>query len=139
VIVLDTSFLAHALIPTQRTLEAVEALRSLKASSEEVVVPLHVVVEFGSLLRKVVNQRRIAQHEAQAAFREVMELGDTLSPSEETLLYGFELASRLEQSDTFDATGYALAEAVAGEFWTADRRFANAADTAGLTAHRLVP
>jgi predicted nucleic acid-binding protein len=51
----------------------------------------------------------------------------------------FELALRLGQSDSFDATGYAIAEAIGGELWTSDRRFVNAATSAGLTAARLIP
>ena len=44
----------------------------------------------------------------------------------------WEIATLLGQSDVFDSLGYAVAEAEGAEFWTSDRRFANA--TAGRLA-----
>lgn len=51
---------------------------------------------------------------------------------------GFELAVRLGQSDTFDATGYVIAQRYGAEFWVSDVRFANAAAAAGLTGIRVI-
>jgi hypothetical protein len=45
---------------------------------------------------------------------------------------GFELAVQLNHSDTFDTTGYAVAEALSAEFWVSHRRFAETASRANL-------
>jgi hypothetical protein len=49
-----------------------------------------------------------------------------------------QVATRLGQSDTFDSTGYAIAERLGAESWVSDRRFANAAATAQLPGIRFI-
>lgn len=139
VFVLDTSFLAHALVSTQMTEAAADALQEIVRTGDERIVPLPMVVEFGSLLRKSVTQGRITGPEARAVYFEMLDIAESVSPPQEVLRRGYELAEELGQSDTFDSTGYALAEAFDGEFWTSDRRFANAAANAGMTRVRLSP
>lgn len=137
--ILDTSLLAHALLSTQRTEASEAVLHELIEGAAPIVVPPHVVIEFGSLVRKAVSRGRIEPTEAVAVFQDVMNLGRRASFSESVLERGFDIATRLGQSDTFDATGYAIAEALDGEFWTADRRFAAAAQSANLPGVRFVP
>lgn len=137
-VVLDTSFLAHALVPSQQTPESAEALVRLIASDDNIVIPAPLIVEFGSLVRKAANLGRVSVVEAQEIFSYVFDLKAIMDVTPGLLSRGYEIAEKLSQSDTFDSTGYVLAEAVGGEFWTADRRFANAARAAGLSAVRYV-
>ncbi len=109
------------------------------ATSErlQLVPPAHVL-EFGSLVRKAVTRRELALECANAIVQDAIDL---LEPSvwfPETFFRAYELASRLNQSDIFDAAGYATAETLDAEFWTSDRRFANAAAHAGLQHVRFI-
>ncbi len=58
----------------------------------------------------------------------LLAMGIVIVPTDEAvILRAWDIATDLGQSDTFDALGYAVAEAYDGEFWTCDQRFANAA------------
>jgi predicted nucleic acid-binding protein len=129
--------LAHALLPAQATAGASGALdRSLRAR-DDVVLPEHAFVEFGSLLRKSVTRRTLAPAEATQTLLSLFQIGRLVSANGFTLRAAFDLATRLNQPDTFDTTGYALAQSLNAEFWVSDRRFFNAAQAAGLTGVSL--
>jgi hypothetical protein len=51
---------------------------------------------------------------------------------------GFELARLLGETDTFDTTGYAVAEALGADFWVSDQRFAEAVVRAALPNVRFI-
>jgi predicted nucleic acid-binding protein len=98
-----------------------------------------VLVEFYSLLRKLVVRGRLEAQDA-ADIAAALLLIPTIQ-AESTgadAIEGFRLAARLGQSDTFDATGYVVARRHGTEFWVSDRRFANAAATARLPGVRFI-
>ncbi len=103
------------------------------------VIPLHVLVEFASILRSLTVRRRLSGADSHVIFEALLGISTLQSWHEEAPRRGFALVIRLGQSDTFDATGYAVAERLGAEFWVSDRRFANAAASAGLGGVRLVP
>ncbi len=115
-------------------------LGSLIHTGRPLAAPDSLFLEYESLLRKAVNRRQITVREADNAFEDLRSLQVTIIPLDEPLLArAYELAKLLGQSDVFDAAGYATAEAYGAEFWTSDRRFANAANTANLGSVRFIP
>lgn len=96
-------------------------------------------LEFPSLLRRSVNKRALAATDAASVFSHFVNLPIVRAPYDDALVRrAWELAIRLDQSDVFDAIGYALAERIDGEFWTCDGRFARAAANVRLPGVRLV-
>jgi len=138
-VVLDCSFLSHATIPSQSTDEALGALIQLVASGTPIIVTDVLVLEFGSLLRKLTNKGMLEAGFAEREFHKLVSMSATTMGV--GTLWGeraFELARRLNQSDIFDCAGYVIAQSVGAEFITSDRRFANAARAANLPGVRFI-
>lgn len=92
------------------------------------------------MLRKLVARGSIAPNDAEGVFESLLGVeARVVGSGRETVRRGMELATRLGQSDTFDSTGYAIAERLGAEFWVSDRRFANAAAPARLPNIRFIP
>ena len=135
---LDTSFLAHALIPAQRTTGAGDALRRLVTGDAPVFMCSSTLIEFGSLIRKLTTRQQLSVTESRDLMEQARDLATTfVAVSIEDVVEGFELSVRLGQSDSFDATGYVVAQRLSASFWICDRRFANAAQSAGLSSFEL--
>lgn len=115
------------------------ALDALVRTDEPLTSTDALFLEYLSLLRKATNRGHVTSVEADRAFQELRHLDILIIPLDDHLLArAYELAKLLGQSDVFDAAGYAVAEAYGAEFWTSDRRFANAASAANLAAVRFV-
>jgi predicted nucleic acid-binding protein len=138
--VLDTSFLTHALIPSQATPDAMRELERLSASGSELRVAAVVFSEFPSVLRKLENQNKLAREDAQQLFDIFRRLNLTSVNSSPRLLQrSWSLSIQLQQSDTFDSMGYAVAEAAGADLWLSDDRFNRAATRRKLPHLRYVP
>lgn len=136
----DTSFLSHALLPSQQTPESTAALRQALDDGDELVATATVVIEFFSLLRKLSNRGVLSVTESDAIRQRVTAtIARFVAVTEHDVHAGYRLASRLGQSDTFDATGYVVASRSGMQFWVSDRRFANAASAEGLDGVRFLP
>jgi predicted nucleic acid-binding protein len=136
---LDTSFLTHALIPSQRTDDAANALAQLIRDGDRALVTDAHLVEFFSTLRKLVTRRSLGVADANAMRGQVSATISALIPvTEHDAHAAFVLATRLGQSDIFDTAGYVVAQRLGLEFWVSDRRFANAAAAAGLPGIRHI-
>lgn len=106
---------------------------------DQFAMPESLFVEFLSVLRKQVTRGRLSSDEANIIRDELLAIPVVVLPTgAATLRRAWELAVDLNQSDVFDALGYAAAEAYDAEFWTSDARFANAAQGAGLPRLRHV-
>lgn len=125
-------------MPTQQTTDSVVALRDLILGSHDVILTPPTVVEFHSVLRKLCNRGRISDRRSRQVLSALEELEYGVTWPEGAAERGFELATQLGHSDTFDTTGYAVAEALGAEFWVSDRRFADAAARANLPNVRFV-
>jgi predicted nucleic acid-binding protein len=137
---IDTSLLVHASVPSQFTASAAQALADIATQSDAMYGAPGIYAEFPSVLRRFVNQRTLRASRADELLNWFLDLDiEPLVPTRALQERSWAIASRLGQSDTFDAMGYAVAEAIEGEFWTSDRRFANAAAGAGLARVRFVP
>jgi hypothetical protein len=91
-----------------------------------------VLVEFDSVLRALLRRRVLTDLEADDVRLAVRELHARIEWRIGIEDRGFELARLLGETDTFDTTGYAVAEALGADFWVSDRRFAEAAAQANL-------
>lgn len=111
----------------------------LVASGEPIIVTDVLLLEFGSLLRKLTNRNILTPAFAGREFEKLLSMGATVvgvgSPAGGA---AFDLAQRLNQSDIFDCAGYVIAQSLAAEFVTSGRRFANAASAAGLPGVRFI-
>jgi predicted nucleic acid-binding protein len=112
-------------------------LRLLTPTGDELVVAAYVPIEFASLLRKLVVRGRHTEQEAFDGLHAFERLAIIVEDSGPHLREGLRLAALFNHSDTFDATGYALAQSLGAEFWVCDKRFANSATAAGLTGFRF--
>ena len=132
--VTDTSFLSHALIPSQKTAEAEKAFDEALTAGRELFVSGPILVEFFSVLRKLVMRGNLAIIDANDIRRALSRSVTGVWPAtEHDAQSAFVLATRLGQSDIFDTTGYVIAQRNDAEFWVSDRRFANASTAAQLS------
>jgi predicted nucleic acid-binding protein len=118
--------------PSQQTQDAADALTGLTGGDFDLVLTPPVLVEFDSVLRALLRRRVLTDLEAADVRLAVRELQARVEWRVGIEDRGFELARLLNASDTFDTTGYAVAEALGAEFWVSDRRFAEAAAHASL-------
>ena len=138
-IVPDCSFLSHAFVPQQHTASAVAAFDAANRTGHEFLAPSVVLVEFLSLLRKLRTRRSLGPELTREILEYVMSLlTRRAEPSDAALARAWSIATRLGQSDVFDALGYAVAEEIGAEFWTSDLRFHNAAVREGLSGMRFI-
>jgi predicted nucleic acid-binding protein len=128
----DCSLFSHGWLPSQLTDSAERALEELGQPPMKLFAPSVLYTEYSSTLRKFVARRQLSPSFAQTSFNALLSFRIEIVPTDETLIRrAWEIAVDLGQSDTFDALGYATAEAYDAEFWTCDRRFANAAGGRG--------
>ncbi|MEO6045629.1 MAG: type II toxin-antitoxin system VapC family toxin [Tepidiformaceae bacterium] len=134
----DCSFLAHALIPSQQTPIARAALNEANLIGHELLGAAVLFSEFPSVLRKLVTRQSLSKPEAQALFEIFRQLPiESTNASRALMQRSWDLSIALDQSDTHDSMGYAVAEMHKAEFWTSDQRFTNAAANKGLRGYRL--
>lgn len=82
--------------------------------------------ETASAIRSLVFQKAISADEAEDVLRTIHGLRvEIINEDEELSLRALELAGKLGQSKAYDAFYLALAEKLAAEFWTADKRLFN--------------
>jgi predicted nucleic acid-binding protein len=103
-----------------------------QAERVKMVVPSLWQSEVLSGIRKAISNGLLTFSQAVSALHVIQDLGFQVLPSDldtdqHTLLW----AERIGQRVAYDATYLALAEQLGAEFWTADRRLANAARQAG--------
>ena len=101
-------------------------------------IPLYVPTlweyEVTSGVRKAVAQNAVAPADAQESLERVLRMSVTrIAPDRELDVSALGWATRLGQSVAYDAQYVALAERLGAELWTADRRLAASAGSAGAT------
>lgn len=136
---IDCSLLAHALIETQRTEQAQRAFADLIRNEVELIATPALLLEFSSSLLKLRNRGDLPAEQAQRLHRLVLSMHTLVPLPVGVFERAWQVANELGQSDTFDALGYAAAEASEAEFWTSDRRFRNAAASRRLPGVVFVP
>lgn len=96
------------------------------------VVPVFWRYEVLSGLRKAINMKMLTLEQAIITFKTLQEIDlEEIPSSEKEIDKILVWAERLQQMVAYDAVYLALSEQMGAEFWTADRRLANAARAAG--------
>ena len=115
-------------------------LEELLNTGVELVASPGLLLEFPSLLRRLLARGILVDEEVGSLFEIFLELDIRPVPLDPQMLRrAWDLAVDLGQSDIFDAAGYVVAEATNGDFVTSDARFTNAALNRGYPGVRKVP
>jgi predicted nucleic acid-binding protein len=100
----------------------------------ELIVPTLWSYEIVSSLRKGVAIGRVSPEQAIAALESILAMGIEEVPPTPTLhRLALQWSGRLNQTVAYDAAYLALAESQEADFWTADRRLADAARNWGTS------
>jgi len=107
---------------------AIDKMEEWEQQNGELLVPTLWSYEVASTLRKAVATRSISAEEAVEDLQDLLSMSirqvpPTLALHQQALIW----AGRLNQIVAYDAAYLALAEEEDAEFWTADRRIADAA------------
>ena len=96
----------------------------------QIAAPYFMLAEVTNGLLKKTRRGEITPEEARLIFERISAMGIDFRQPVSQSARAVELALALRQSDAYDSHYLALAEILDCEFWTADRRFYNAANNA---------
>lgn len=131
-IVPDSNLVVALVISLPYSEAAARKMQAWQEQNAELLVPTLWSYEVASTLRKAVASRSISADTAVANLQDILSMGIREVPPTPALhQQALEWAARLNQTVAYDAAYLALAESVEAEFWTADRRLANAARSSG--------
>jgi len=125
-ICLDASLVLALLLPPERTPDVIDAWRALLAQDNELLAPPLLFIEVTSVLREQVAGQQITQTEADAAFTAFQQMPIERVWPAQLHARAWAIVRLLDQRKAYDAHYIAVAEIEACEFWTLDRKLANA-------------
>jgi predicted nucleic acid-binding protein len=126
--VVDANLTVALILPTPYSTQAQAVWERWSAEATDVFAPDLWAYEVTSALRKAVSITGMSSPEAEVHLETVMQLGVQLvPPTLELDRLALRWAERLGQTVAYDAHYLALAETLECDFWTADRRLADAA------------
>ena len=140
-IVIDANVAVWAILPVLATpgLQLMAQFGIWRQARIQAVAPMFWMAECVSAIRAAVYSRTITPVRGRTAITDLFALQVELVPMDEPLcLAAFDWAARIGQAKAYDAFYLALADHLGAEFWTADRRLANAARQAGMTTAHWV-
>lgn len=127
-IVVDSGVILAAMLPDEPLREqAKHLLLQWEGSTVQLAAPSLCRYELVAVLRRTVNQQRIAPDEGQRLLARVLAYPIDYHLDNALLQRGYELATLLNRPSAYDAQYLALAERLGCECWTADERLYNAA------------
>ncbi len=125
-ICVDASLAVLWLVPTESSRQASDLLEQWTRLGVDFICPPLFDAEVTSVIRLYVHLKKLLPEEGEEAFSGYSSLGvNTLSPGRLTQT-AWELARKYNQPRTYDMQYLALAELKDCEFWTGDKRLANA-------------
>jgi predicted nucleic acid-binding protein len=131
-IVIDANIALSYLIPLPYSDLAIQQIQRWQMEQAHIVVPALWRYEVLSGLRKAWFNGWLTFEQVGLALSALKDLSfDQIDSDAETNLQILRWAERIGQMVVYDATYLALADRLGAEFWTADRRLANAAHQAG--------
>ncbi|MBF2008587.1 MAG: type II toxin-antitoxin system VapC family toxin [Chlorogloeopsis fritschii C42_A2020_084] len=131
-IVPDSNIVLALVLTLPYTPASINKMREWQEQNTELLVPTLWSYEVTSSLRKAIASRSISDEIATRALQHILSLEICEVPPTPTLhLKALEWAAKLNQIVAYDAAYLALAESEGAEFWTADRRLAEAARNLG--------
>lgn len=140
-LVIDANLSVWAVLPSMQDegVDALGAFMKWHAEGRRLVAPVLWSAETTSVIRRAVYLKRLSEQKGYEAIEKVLALGIETIPDDQTLCKAaLSWATRLQQARAYDAFYIALAERLQAEFWTADRRLANAAQQLGVNwVHRI--
>ena len=125
--VIDVSVLIKLLVEEEDTDRALALADSWAQADIRVTAPYFMLSEATNGLLKKIRRREIALDDALLLFDRIEAAGIDFRQPVSLSSRALEMAHELQQSDVYDSHCLALAESLDREFWTADRRFYNAA------------
>ncbi len=134
-LVLDSNVGIWTVLPVlqARDVDAPGRVLSWLRQGANLVAPDWWVVECVSGIRMSLYANRISTDQAYTAIDDLFLLEVETQPLDVSLCKAaLEWATRLQQARAYDAFYLALSERLSSEFWTADKRLANAAHQIGV-------
>lgn len=126
-VVVDTSMAFKWLVDEDDSALADAYHRSWRAADIRIVVPCWFACELGNVLLQRVHGGRLTSIQSTQLLGFALAWVTVLDPDPEIAIRAIQIASQLRQRASYDAQYVALAERLGCELWTADRRFALAA------------
>ncbi len=123
---LDASFLVRLLESTSPDAPAVRLWRQWRGEGRLLVAPTLLFYEVANALHRYVRHGMVRPQTAQALLDQALQLGIRLYSDPDLHREALALAHELRLPAAYDAHYLALARRLNAEFWTADRRLAQA-------------
>lgn len=136
-LVIDASLAVRAVLPSMRAedVDALGAFVKWHTEGRRLVAPMLWLAEATSTIRRATYLKALSDEKGQEAIDKIFTLGIEMIPADESLCKAaLRWATRLQQPRAYDAFYLALTDALQAEFWTADRRLANAAQQLGANS-----
>jgi predicted nucleic acid-binding protein len=131
-IVVDANLALSYVIPLPYSQLAMTHFDQWAQAQARLVVPVLWRYEVLSGLRKAISMKMLTLEQAITSFKTLQDMDlEEIPSSEKGIAEILGWAERLHQVVAYDAVYLALSEQIGAEFWTADRRLANAAHAAG--------
>lgn len=128
-IAVDANIALRWLLPEQiHHTQARRLVLNSAAGDFTLIAPPTFAAEADSAIRRGVHLKLISAEDGETLFTQLDALPITVISNNTIRHRAREIAKRLEQPRVYDATYAALAEARNCDFWTADKRFFNAAN-----------
>ena len=131
--VVDANLALSYVIPLPYSQAAISLFGQWAQAQARLAVPVLWRYEVLSGLRKAISMKMLTQQQAITSFKTLQDMDfEEIPSSEKEITEILNWAERLHQVVAYDAVYLALSEQIGAEFWTADRRLANAAHAAGV-------
>lgn len=135
-LVIDASVTVWALLPILSSLsfDLLDRFGEWQAAGHRLVAPPLWLAECTSAIRFAVHKHAALTEEGHEAVQSLFSLGVEILPADvASCQAALRWAEKLGQARAYDGFYLAAAEQEGAEFWTADRRLANAAQQNGAT------
>jgi predicted nucleic acid-binding protein len=133
-VVVDASFLTHALLPSQVTVDASDTLDRLTERAERLAAPTNVTLEFMSAVRQAERRGALQPQRGDVVIARLQALNVEFRWEDRWLPRALEVARAANLSAIYDPIYLACAESYGWPLYTCDRKFEAAMRRAGITA-----
>lgn len=131
-IVIDANIAVNAIIPIEVAPIYLACFAKWQDERAAIYAPAFWLAEAASAIRQYVYRKAITSSEAHSVVRRIFALQVEVVPLDEELCqHALDWAAKIQHSKIYDSLYLALAERLRAEFWTADKKLADAARAAG--------
>jgi len=133
-IVPDANIILALAIPLPYSSAALSKIQQWQQQKVSLIVPNLWSYEIVSSLRKAIVIGKLSPEQATTALESILRMGiEEIAPTPSLHRLALEWSIRLNQTVAYDAAYLALAQSQEANFWTADRRLADAAKNCGAS------